>query len=113
LVELLAVHAIALARLRAAGAPGSLDGLDFRGGDDDERVHAGARVVAFLFDEAAVDYEADAVNGQRGLGDVRREDDLARVLLYSRAEDLALVLGRLRSVECEDQHRGHLCAALL
>jgi hypothetical protein len=47
-------------------------------GRDDERVHAQFGVVQLLLAEPRVHHVVDAVDGQRGLGDVGGHDALAR-----------------------------------
>ena len=61
----------------AAGAAGALAGGRARHRRHDQRLHAGARVVAVLLAEAGVDDVHDAVDRQRRLRDVRRQHHLA------------------------------------
>src|SRR5262245_28838223 len=57
--------------------------------------------IAVPFDprQSGIDHEADAGDGERGLGDVRREHDAAPGM---RLEDALLLLRRQSSIERED-----------
>ena len=61
-----------------------------------EPIDAARRIAAQRSLEAAVDHEIDALDRQRGLGDIGREDDPTRT---SRREDAALLVERLNSVK--------------
>ena len=80
--------------------------LRLRDGRDDERVHAEARVVSALLDEARVDDVVDAVDGDARLGDVGGDDDLARAR-GRRVKDARLHLGGKGGVDGEDDELGH------
>ena len=66
------VKAEALARGDSACATGSLIGRGLGDGCDDEALHAGPRVVARLLGETAVYHVDNAIDRQRGFGDVCR-----------------------------------------
>ena len=70
----------AQARRSAAGAPGALVGRGAADLLDQQGVDAAIRIVARNARQAAVDHTPDAVNGQRGLGDVGGDDDLALIV---------------------------------
>mmetsp|Transcript_56637 Transcript_56637/g.123121 ORF Transcript_56637/g.123121 Transcript_56637/m.123121 type:complete len:454 (-) Transcript_56637:502-1863(-) len=101
----LRVQPIALAGSRAAGASHALSGRRLRHGGDDEGVHARFRVVDLLLGEAGVDDVEDAVDGERGLGDVGRDDTLP-LPRRTRVEDTRLHLGRERRVHRVDVELG-------
>ena len=61
-----------------------------------ERLHGGVGVVARLLDGARVDDEADAVDGDRGLGDVGCDDALAHAVGRKVEDALLLVDGQRR-----------------
>ena len=65
------------ARAEAAGAAGTLLGARARDAAEDQPVEAGARVEAEGACEARVDDGGDALDRERRLGDVRREEDAA------------------------------------
>lgn len=89
LVRELGVHPVALARPRASGTSGALVGGGLGEGEDSERVHPHPGVVHFELAVARVDHVEDAIDRQRGLGDVGRHDHLARAALCL-VEDLGL-----------------------
>jgi len=66
----------ALARRHAARPARPLVGRRLRDGRHHQALHARARIVSLLLVEARVDHVDDAVDGQRGLGYVRRQNDL-------------------------------------
>mmetsp|Transcript_231 Transcript_231/g.408 ORF Transcript_231/g.408 Transcript_231/m.408 type:complete len:217 (-) Transcript_231:825-1475(-) len=98
---------VALARARAPRAPSPLASRRLRDGRDDEGIHAELGVVHVLLDEAGVDHVVDAVNSQRGLGNVGADDDLA-CAGRRRLEDLGLHLGGEGRVDREDDELGQV-----
>jgi len=66
-----------LARTGTAGSTCPLVGVGLTDGVDLKGVHTNARIVHFEFTKARVNYEHDAVDCQRRLGDVGGHDALA------------------------------------
>lgn len=62
---------------RSASAATALVRRRARDGGDEKALYAGAGIVHLLFGEAGVDDVHNAVNRQRRLGDVGRDDDFA------------------------------------
>mmetsp|Transcript_48960 Transcript_48960/g.116583 ORF Transcript_48960/g.116583 Transcript_48960/m.116583 type:complete len:518 (+) Transcript_48960:640-2193(+) len=116
--RLLGVEAEALARPRAPCPPCPLVRARLGDGRDEERLDADARVVHLLLREARVDHVHDTVDGERGLGDVGGDHDLAsgRAPLHLErrrgVEHLLLVCRGQRGVERDALHWPHLRAAL-
>ena len=71
---------------------------------------AAAHVVALLFDEAQVDDDPDARDGERRLGHIRREDDFASTGRGGR-KDTRLVRGGQRGVQRKNEHGRHAATA--
>ena len=99
------VEVVGFAGARAAGAAGALGGVGLGDGRDLEGVHSHAGVVDFEFGEAGVDDVHDAVDGERGFGDVGRHDDFAHAG-GGFVEDLGLEVGRHLAVDGEDKEFG-------
>ena len=103
-VVLLRAHPLLALRPQPTAEPGSLTAcaaapLGCRGERDRfraERVEAGARVTAQDTSEAAVDHGAHAIDRDRGLRDVGRDDDLAAP---ARANGAVLLFGRQLAVQ--------------
>ena len=77
-------EAQAMARRGAAGATGALVGRGAADFFDEQCVDAAVGIVARNTRQAAVDHQAHAVDGERGLRDVGGDDDLAPVVLRHR-----------------------------
>ena len=85
----------------APAPPGALGGRRLRDRLDRQPLHLGPPRVPRDAREARVDDVADARDGQRGLGDVRREHDPSSAA-RRRLEDAVLLGGRQARVEGED-----------
>lgn len=95
----LRVQTKTLARLGTTCTTGSLLRARFRYGRDEQRFDANTRVVDFLFGKARIYDKHDAVDCERGLGDVGGDNDLAtdrtiRTLRWRWFEDSLLKIGR-------------------
>ena len=108
LVGVFRVEAEAVPIAHTACTAFSLHGGRFADRRDDQALHARAGVEAVLLAEARVHYIADSVDGQRGLGHVRRQNDFADVrrgfleaLHVTRryGDDQLLFLARQRGIE--------------
>ncbi|GIX65042.1 DNA repair endonuclease, putative [Babesia caballi] len=92
----LRVEAVADAGGRPPGAAGALVGARLAHGGDLQAVHADLGVVDLQLAKPAVNHELDAVEGQGGLRDVGRHDDLA---VGVPLEDALLQLARQLAVD--------------
>jgi hypothetical protein len=72
------------ARRGASGAARALVGVRLRDFINQQRVDAAVGVVAGNPREAGINHQPHAVNRQRGLGDVRGDDDLALLVTGDR-----------------------------
>mmetsp|Transcript_7853 Transcript_7853/g.18182 ORF Transcript_7853/g.18182 Transcript_7853/m.18182 type:complete len:212 (+) Transcript_7853:880-1515(+) len=99
----------AFARLDSPSAPGALIRRGLGARDDDQGLHSCPRVEGVLLAKARVNHVDNVVNGDGGLRNVRRKNDLSRAV-WRLLEDFGLHVRGKIGINGQDEQLSHVGA---